>query len=99
MPAITSDFIVYTCLIQTERNRKGSGLIREAIVFFNSFVNLHIFRPKIKDIYAAVEIMNTYKLDFDDSLVVACMKSNGIAKLVSLDKHFDKVKGLQRIKF
>ena len=28
MPAITSDFIVYTCLIQTERNRKGSGLIR-----------------------------------------------------------------------
>jgi len=38
------------------------------------------------------------KLDFDDSLVVSCMQNNGIKKIVSLDKHFDKVKVIERIK-
>lgn len=95
--AITSDFIIYTCFIQIERNLKGSKSIKEAILFFNSLGNLRVLRPVIDDFYMAAEIMDAYKLDFDDSLVVACMKTNGIAKLTSLDKHFDKVKGLQRI--
>ena len=43
--------------------------------------------------------METEKLDFDDSLVVACMKNYGIGKLASLDRHFDKVKNVKKIVF
>lgn len=48
--------------------------------------------------YDATEAMEKNELDFDDSLVVSCMKNNGIKKIVSLDKHFDKVKGVERIR-
>ena len=51
------------------------------------------------DLNLAAGLMEDYKLDFDDGLVVACMKNNGITKIASLDKHFDKVKDIQRIKF
>ena len=37
-----------------------------------------------------------YKLDFDDSFVVACMIINGTKTLISLDKDFDNVKEIAR---
>ena len=95
---ITTDFVVYACFIQVERNIKGSKPIMDAILFFDSFINLKILRPVVDDLNLAAEMMDTYKLDFDDGLVIACMKNNDVKKLVSLDKHFDKVKGIQRIK-
>ena len=59
---------------------------------------LKIIRASFDDFYCAIEIMKTTNLDFDDSLIVACMKNYGIKELASLDKHFDKVKGIERIK-
>ena len=35
--------------------------------------------------------MKEYNLDFDDALVVASMLANKTKKLVSFDKHFDKI--------
>jgi len=99
IPLITTDFIIYTCFIQVENNIKGPKMIRETILFFNSLSNLNILRPTIDDMHAATEIMDDYNLDFDDGLVVSCMKNNKIGKLASLDKHFDKVKIIQRVSF
>ena len=99
IPLITTDFILYTCFIQVENNIKDSKMIRETILFFNSLSNLNILRPTIDDMHAATEIMDDYNLDFDDGLVVSCMKNNKIGKLASLDKHFDKVKIIQRVSF
>ena len=96
---ITTDFILYTCFIQVENNIKDPKRIRETILFFNSLSNLNILRLTIDDMHAATEIMDAYKLDFDDSLVISCMKNNNIGKLASLDKHFDKVKIIQRVSF
>ena len=95
---ITSDFIVYSCLINIENNLKNKADLKAAIIFFNNIQNLKILRPSFDELYAAVEIMENSNLDFDDGLVVACMRNYGIKKLASLDRHFDRIKGMEKVK-
>lgn len=42
--------------------------------------------------------MKKYKLDFDDALVISCMKENNIKSLVTYDNHFIKIKEINLIK-
>ena len=96
--AVTTDFIIYSCILVLYSNLKETKFIRNAIIFFNFYNNLRILRPSFDDMYDAAEVVEKNRLDFDDSLVVSCMQNNGIKKIVSLDKHFDKVKVIERIK-
>ena|SRR3989344_3510448 len=95
--AVTTDFIIYSCILQVQNKLKNAELIKNTIIFFNSHPNLKIIRPSFEDLHNSAGILETAKLDFDDSLVVACMNSHGITELASLDRHFDKVKGIKRI--
>ena len=96
--AVTTDFLIYSCILILYSNLKETKFIRNAIIFFNFYNNLRIVRPSFDDMYDVAEVMEKNKLDFNDSLVVSCMKNNGIKKIVSLDKHFDRVNGVERIK-
>ena len=62
-----------------------------------SSLNIIILRPVIYDVYDTLEISDKEKLDFDDALVISCMRNNNIKELVSYDKHFDKVKDIKRV--
>ena len=95
----TNDFVIYASLLVVQSNLKSPEAIQDAILFFNNYPNLKILRPSFDDIYSAIEIMQIDNLDFDDSLVVACMKNYGIDKLASFDRHFDRVHGIKRIVF
>lgn len=95
--ALTTDFIMYSCILQVQNKLKATDFIKNVVIFFNSYSNLKVIMPTIDDIFDAIENIEKEKLDFDDSLVVACMKNYGIGELASLDKHFDKVKGIKRI--
>jgi len=44
----------------------------------------------------AISFMRIYQLDFDDSVVLSCMKSLKI-KIVTFDKHFDTISQISRI--
>lgn len=94
---VTTDFIVYSCLILVQKQVKNTKLLRNTILFFHSLPNLLIVRPSPDEWYDAIEIMERYTLDFDDSLVIASMQRNNIKKLLSMDKHFDKIKDIQKI--
>lgn len=96
--AFTSDFLIYACLLGIENKFRDYEKLENALIFFKSFSNLRILVPSFDELYNAIKIMKSEKLDFDDSLVVACMKNYGIKELASLDKHFDKVKEIKRIK-
>ena len=98
--ALTSDFIVYSSLLVIQSKIRDQKLMKmkNALRFFNSYSNLLIMRPSFDDIYDAIEFMESSKLDFYDSLVVVCMKKHDVSKLVSLDKHFDKIREIKRIK-
>jgi len=97
--AFTSDFLIYTCIIAIENKFKDYKKLENALIFFRSYSNLMILIPSIDELHYAIEISKAEKLDFDDSLVVACMKNYGITELASLDRHFDKVRGIKRIGF
>jgi predicted nucleic acid-binding protein len=71
--------------------------MKKFILSLSGIENLEIFAPSIEIILKALDKMKEYKLDFDDALVVSCMISNKIKKLVSFDKHFDKIKEIERI--
>ena len=94
----TSDFVVYSCLVAIQRSLRSIKPMRDAIIFFTNNPNLRIIRPSLEDIYHATKIMEKTRLDFDDSLIVSCMENNKIKKIASLDRHFDKVKSIERIK-
>ena len=94
----TNDFIVYSCIINVQNNLKNTESIKDSIIFFNNLINLRIIRPSFDDVFSTIEVMERSKLDFDDSLVVACMRNYVIKKLASLDRHFDKIKGIERVK-
>lgn len=96
--AFTTDFVLYSCLLIVQKSLKNLQSMKDAVVFFNNLPNLKILRPSFDELHSAIGVIGSEKLDFDDSLVVACMRSYGIKKLASLDRHFDKVKGIERIR-
>lgn len=93
---LVSDFIVYSILIElTEKStlKKARGFLN----FLDIMKNIEIFIPDKETLFSAMKFVEKYKLDFDDALVVSCMISNKIKKLVSFDKDFDRVKEIKRI--
>ncbi|HLC60163.1 MAG TPA: type II toxin-antitoxin system VapC family toxin [Candidatus Nanoarchaeia archaeon] len=94
----TSDFLIYACIIVMENKYKDTKRMENALIFFKNCPNLKIVRPSFDELNYAIEISKIEKLDFDDSLVVACMRNYGIKGLASLDRHFDKVKGIEKVK-
>jgi len=36
-------------------------------------------------------------LDFDDALVLSCMLNREVVSLASFDKHFDKIKDIEKV--
>ncbi len=93
--AYTTDFILYTCLLQIQYHNSPS--MKKFILSVQSLPTLHVLDPTASTLYQTIDIMKTHRLDFDDALVVAAMKQHHIQTLVSLDKDFDRVKTIQRI--
>ena len=44
----------------------------------------------------ALEIYATHQIDFEDALAVAYMERRRIAEILSYDRHFDRVEGIER---
>lgn len=95
--AVTSDFLIYASLLQIQYKSKNSELMKEFLVFIDNLNFLEIIRPSLVTMDNAVSLSKQHNLDFDDALIVACMRSKNINVLVSLDKHFDKVEGMVRV--
>ncbi|MBD3155078.1 MAG: PIN domain-containing protein [Candidatus Aenigmarchaeota archaeon] len=95
--AITSDFIIYICLIQIQNKSGSSEKMGKFMDFLTNLEALEILRPSTSIISKALRFMENYKLDFNDALVVASMVENNIDKLVSFDTDFDKVEEIERI--
>lgn len=95
--ALTSDFVVYSSIIQIEVKTNSSTKIEGFIKSLLMYNGLEIFHPTGKELTDSSAFMKKYKLDFDDALVVVCMIANNIKTLVSFDSDFDKVKEIERI--
>lgn len=97
LPAATSDYIVYSCLLQISNKLNSAERMEKFITSLSEIKDLTILNPDLKTILTSLGFMKRYSLDFDDALVVSSMIANKIKKLVSFDKHFNKVKEIERI--
>jgi predicted nucleic acid-binding protein len=61
-------------------------------------LNLRGLKLPSRQLYRrALDLYATYRMDFEDALAVAHMEQQGIAEIVSYDRHFDRVAGVQRV--
>ncbi len=88
--AFTSDFCIYSFLLALEREGVDYGRIEAATASVLSIRNLEIYRPDVADWVDAVRNCEKNEMDFDDSLVLSCMRRLGINTIATLDKDFEK---------
>lgn len=95
--AMTSDFLIYAIFLNIQNQTHSTKNMKKFLLAISNLDSLEIFRPNEKEWFNALNFMQIYSLDFDDALVISSMLANKIRKLISFDKHFDKVKEIERI--
>lgn len=95
--AFTTDFIVDSVLIKMQSSRLANKKLLTFLLGLASAKGLTIFSHDFFDRIAAVVTMIKSRLDFDDAMILVAMKALGIDKIVSFDKHFDRISGIKRI--
>lgn len=95
--ALTSDFIIYSGILEIQSKASSIARIRNFITGISKLSGLIIYQAVFNDLLIAANLMEKNNLDFDDALVVASMKANKIKGLISFDRDFDKVKEISRI--
>lgn len=61
-------------------------------------VQLPGFRiPQKQVVIRALILFGETKLDFGDAVLVAAMEADGVRTLISHDRHFDRIPGIQRV--
>jgi predicted nucleic acid-binding protein len=100
LTAATSDFVLYSAILEIESKsgkKESEAKIATFLGAISSFSGLSILRPSYKEMINAAEKMSERRLDFDDSYVVSSMIAAKIDRLVSFDKHYNKVDEIARI--
>lgn len=95
--ALISSFHIYSVVLRIETETELPLRIKKFVNSVSNFLGLSIYEPKLNDWLNAIEIMQKENLDFDDSMVVSCMRANRIKRLVSFDTDFDEIKEIERI--
>ncbi len=92
--AFTTSFVIHSIEVIMDNFKKINEL-RIFLEVIAEFKGLEIYSTDIKDEILAIDMMKG-GLDFDDALQSYIATKLG-AKIVSFDKHFDKVRGLERL--
>jgi len=95
--AITTNFIVDTISILMDNAGCEPDQVRRFILSFLKYKGLSIYDLTLSDRVIATRYMDQHKLDFDDATACAAAVALGEKEIVSMDRHFDRVEGIQRI--
>lgn len=90
---ITIDSIVLV-MIKYKIQKEKIELFLKSLV---KYKGLRFYQIKLQDRIKAIYLMDKYKLDYEDSLVLQSAFSTQSKEIISLDKHFDKIKEIKRI--
>ncbi len=95
--AILTTFTIDAILIAMERNNIA---LEKRFIFLTitmKYRGLIICNISLKDRSLALSLIKRYSLDYEDAITLQAAFSNNIQEILSLDKHFDKVKEIKRI--
>ncbi len=95
--AILTNFTIDTILIAIGRNKIA---IEKRLIFLRSIIRyrgLTIYEVSLMGRFLALQLIERYKLDYEDAITLQTAFSNNAKEILSLDKHFDKVKQIKRV--
>jgi len=95
--ALISTFTVDTIILAMTRHKTPSRKIK---IFLSSLINLKglkIYPVSFRDRIMALDLMDKYNLDYEDSITLQSAFSNDCKEILGFDKHFDKIKEIKRI--
>lgn len=94
---LISDFHLDTVLVIMEHYKSPPDDMRKFILVLNTLKGLRIYHLTLSDRVEATEYMEKLRLKYDDALAVQVMKRFDTKQIVSYDKHFNTLSGIQRI--
>lgn len=94
--AIT-DFTIDSVVVVMESEGKRPADISLFLSSLLGYVSLEVYFLSLYDRIEATQHMQKFKLDFDDSTAYQAMKNLNVKQVVSFDRDFDKISGIERI--
>lgn len=92
-----NSFLVFSMVLTIQHKTQNMDKTKKFIRILNSYSGLAVYSPNLSTIYNTISEQEKNNLDFDDGLVIACMKELGIQDIVTFDNHFDSIQGINKI--
>lgn len=88
-------FHIFSMVLIVQHKTNQISKSRKLIESLGSYEGLQIYIPTLETIIRTIDIQIELNLDFDDGLVIATMTELNISNIVTFDKHFDNIKGVE----
>ena len=95
--ATISDFTIDSILLVMFRHRSALENMRDFLHKVTNSKGLSIYSITSSDRSRALQLIEKYKLDYEDAVVLQSAISSGCSEVLSFDRDFDKVKEIKRI--
>lgn len=69
---------------------KDESLVREVVNAIKNIMGLKIISLDLEDLEIAIEIMQSYKLDYEDALHLTIALKHKVKEIISNDNDFDR---------
>ena len=89
-----NSFLVFSMVLTIQHKTQSKDKARKFIEILSSYPGLTVYSPNLSTIHIAISEQEKNDLDFDDGLVIACMKELNIQGIVTFDSHFESVEGI-----
>lgn len=95
--AHVSSFTIDTIIIILQKHKISLKKIEYFIKSIIKSNGLLIYDLKTADRLASIKLIEKYKLDYEDAIILQSAISCNCSEILSFDKHFDKIKEINRI--
>ncbi len=95
--ATISDFTIDSILLVMFRHGSALENMRDFLHKVTNSKGLSIYSITSSDRSRALQLIEKYKLDYEDAVVLQSAISSGCSEVLSFDRDFDKVKEIKRI--
>lgn len=94
---IVPDFVIDSVLLIMKRDSINTKEMKMFLQKILKSRGIRIYSIGIKDRVKALNLMDSYGLDYEDALVLQSAIATDSEEIMSFDKHFDRVKEIRRI--
>ncbi len=95
--AFISSFTIDTIILSMYRNKTPVTKIKIFLQSLRNFQGLKFYNITFRDRILALDLIKKHGLDYEDAITLQSAFSNDCKQILSFDKHFNKVKKIERV--